>query len=64
MTLLELREKFFDGFRIVESPLLPYESQQDDGSTLRTDYVLDRVNRTLVCSPQVVRSLQSLGVHT
>lgn len=49
-----------DGYRVEVSPMLPYESQQDDGSTLRTDYVVDHVRRVIICSRAVAKQLRAV----
>lgn len=49
------------GFQVIETRVLPYETQLDDGTTRRTDYVIDHVRKVIVASPAVVAALRELG---
>jgi len=46
------------GYRVEVSDMLPWESQQDDGSVMRTDAVVDHRNKVITCSRACLKKLQ------
>jgi hypothetical protein len=48
------------GYRVEVGQMLPYEWQNDEGATLRTDAVVDHVNKTITCSAACFEELEKL----